>query len=267
MIDLSRGKTAVVTGAAGGIGLALARRFAGDGMNVVLADVDADRLAAAAEQVDGETFAVATDVGSWESVEALARKTADRFGDVHLVCNNAGVTLPGVTWEFTAEEWNWVIRVNLLGVVHGLRAFVPGMIEHGEQAHIVNTASIGGLVAFPGLALYAATKYGVVGLSETLANDLARSGVPVGVSVLCPGPTETDFRSNSRSLHPLRPESDPAEYEGVQRVSPSLVADQVVDAIRDGRFWILTHPEYNDTISRRTAAIVGGGEVVAPEIL
>jgi len=236
-------------------------------MNVVLADVAADRLAAAAEDVDGETLAVATDVGSWESVAALAGAATERFGRVHLLCNNAGVTLPGVTWEFTPEEWSWVIRVNLLGVAHGVRAFVPGMIAHREQAHVVNTASIGGLVAFPGLALYAATKYGVVGLSETLASDLARIGARVGVSVLCPGPTETDFRANSRSLHPERPEADPKEYDGVVRVSPEGVADQVVAAIRGGRFWILTHPEYNDTVARRTAAIVGDGGVVAPRIL
>jgi NAD(P)-dependent dehydrogenase (short-subunit alcohol dehydrogenase family) len=257
----------VVTGAAGGIGLALARQLAAEGMNVVIADVDGDRLAAAAEQVGGETLAVPTDVGSTESVEALARDAAERFGDVHLLCNNAGVTLPGVTWEFTQEEWNWVIRVNLLGVVHGLRAFVPAMIAHGEQAHVVNTASIGGLVAFPGLALYAATKYGVVGLSETLAGDLARVGARVGVSVLCPGPTETDFRSNSRSLHPQGAEADPSEYEGVVRVSPASVAEQVVAAIRDGRFWILTHPEYSDTVTRRTEAIVGGGGLVVPRIV
>jgi NAD(P)-dependent dehydrogenase (short-subunit alcohol dehydrogenase family) len=206
-------------------------------------------------------------VGSWDSVAALARAAAERFGDVHLLCNNAGVTLPGVTWEFTPEEWNWVVRVNLLGVAHGVRAFVPGMIAHGERGHVVNTASIGGLVAFPGLALYSATKYGVVGLSETLAGDLTRAGARVGVSVLCPGPTETDFRSNSRSLHPKGAEADPNEYDGVVRVSPESVADQVVAAIRAGSFWILTHPEYNDTVARRTAAIVGGGGVVAPRIL
>ena len=236
-------------------------------MNVVLADVDGDRLSAAAAQVGGETLSVATDVGSWQSVVALARQATERFGSVHLLCNNAGVTLPGVTWEFTPEEWNWVIRVNLLGVAHGLRAFVPGMIAHGEQAHVVNTASIGGLVAFPGLALYAATKYGVVGLSETLANDLAQAGARVGVSVLCPGPTETDFRSNSRSLHPQGADPEPTEYDGVARVSPESVANQVIDAVRKGRFWVLTHPEYNETVTRRTEAIVGGGGVVVPRIL
>jgi short-subunit dehydrogenase len=141
------------------------------------------------------------------------------------------------------------------------------MIAHGEQAHVVNTASIGGLVAFPGLALYAATKYGVVGLSETLANDLEQAGARVGVSVLCPGPTETDFRSNSRSLHPQGADDDPTEYEGVGRVSPESVAQQVLDAIREGAFWVLTHPEYNETVTRRTEAIVGGGGVVAPRIL
>jgi NAD(P)-dependent dehydrogenase (short-subunit alcohol dehydrogenase family) len=256
-----------VTGAAGGIGLALAHRLAADGMNVVLADVDAERLSAAAEQVNAETLAVPTDVGSWDSVVGLAQAATQRFGDVHLLCNNAGITLPGVTWEFTPEEWNWAIRVNLLGVAYGLRAFVPGMIAHGRPAHVVNTASIGGLVAFPGLALYAATKYGVVGLSETLAGDLDRAGARVGVSVLCPGPTETDFRSNSRSLHPQGVEPDPTEYDGVVRVSPEGVADQVVAAIREGTFWVLTHPEYNEIVTRRTAAIVGGGGVVAPRVL
>ena len=141
------------------------------------------------------------------------------------------------------------------------------MIAHGQPAHVVNTASIGGLVAFPGLALYAATKYGVVGLSETLASELAQRGARVGVSVLCPGPTETDFRSNSRALHPHGAGSDAAADDRAVRASPESVAEQVVTAIRDGRFWILTHPAYNETVARRTAAIVGGGGVVVPQIL
>jgi len=236
-------------------------------MNVVLADVDAVRLSAAAGQVDADTLAVPTDVGSWESVAALARATAERFGNVHLLCNNAAVTVPGLAWELTPEEWSWVVRVNLLGVAYGLRAFVPGMIAHGQWAHVVNTASIGGLVAFPGLGLYAATKYGVVGLSESLAGDLAGAGARVGVSVLCPGPTDTEFRSHSSALHPHGGEHDAAAYDAVVRVSPESVADQVVAAVRDGRFWILTHPEYNGTVARRTAAIVGGGEVVTAQIL
>ena len=256
-----------MTGAAGGIGLALAHRLAAQGMNVVLADVDGDRLSAAARQVNGETLAVPTDVGRWEAVSALARAATERFGDVHLLCNNAGVTLPGVTWEFTPDEWSWVVQVNLLGVAHGVHAFVPGMIAHGQPAHVVNTASIGGLVAFPGLALYAATKYGVVGLSETLASDLAGQGARVGVSVLCPGPTETEFRSNSGSLHPHGAKGDPTEYDGVVRVPPESVADQVVAAVRDGRFWILTHPRYNETVARRTAAMIGDGGVIVPEIV
>ena len=166
-------------------------------------------------------LAVPTDISSWPAVEALAMASAEQFGSVHVLCNNAGVTLPGVTWEYSREEWEWVIGVNLHGVVHGIRAFVPSMLAHGEPAHVVNTASIGGLMSFPGLAPYAATKYGVVGLSETLAQDLAERDASVGVSVLCPGPTETELRSHSRALHP---EGDDDlvtnDYEGVVADSP-----------------------------------------------
>ena len=157
----------------------------------------------------------------------------NKFGSVHVLCNNAGVTLPGVTWEYSREEWEWVIGVNLHGVVHGIRAFVPSMLAHGEPAHVVNTASIGGLMSFPGLAPYAATKYAVVGISETLAQDLAGRDAPVGVSVLCPGPTETELRSHSRALYPDR-DDDPVtnDYEGVVRIPPAEVANQVIEAIR-----------------------------------
>lgn len=261
-----------MTGAAGGIGLALCERFAAEGMGIGMADVDPARLEEAASRLAAESgaevLAVATDVSSWDAVEALAAATTERFGAVHVLCNNAGVTRPRVTWECSLEEWEWVIGVNLRGVVHGIKAFLPQMLAQREPAHIVNTASIGGLVAFPGLAMYAATKYGVVGLSETLANDLALQDASVGVSVLCPGPTETDFRSHSRALHPEGDEdSGVNEYEGVRRIPPARVAAQVVDAIRTGRFWILTHPEYDTTIEQRTRAMLDDGTVVTPEIL
>ena len=272
MIPDLRGRVAVVTGAASGIGLALCERFAAEGMRVVMADVHPERLDAAAAALAAETGAevlgVPTDISSWAAVEALAAASGERFGAVHVLCNNAGVTLPGVTWEYSLEEWEWVIGVNLSGVVHGIRAFVPPMLAHREPAHVVNTASIGGLMAFPGIAVYTATKYAVIGLSETLAHDLAGRAASIGVSVLCPGPTETDLRSHSRALHPEGEDDlDANEYEGVERIPPADVAGQVVEAIRSGRFWILTHPEYDATIEKRTRKMLETSAVVTPSIL
>jgi len=262
------GRVAVVTGAAGGIGLALATRFAAEGMRVVLSDVDQARLDDAASTIDGEVEAFAADVSRWEDVLALAARTVDRFGAAHVLCNNAGVTKPGAAWELTLEEWDWVLGVSLRGVVHGVKAFVPRMVESGEPGHVVNTASIGGLLAYPGLAPYSAAKAGVVGLSESLLHDLRERGAPVGVSVLCPGPVETDFRAHSRALHPEGPEANVAnEYAGVVRIPPADVAAQVVEAIRDDRFWILTHPAYRDSIERRARGIVETDEVVLPGLL
>ena len=271
MDDLD-GKVAVVTGAASGIGLALCERFTAEGMRVVMSDVDPVRLGAAAEELRGtsgaDVEAVPADVARWDDVESLAHRAVERFGAVHILCNNAGVTRPGPAWESTLEEWDWVLGVNLLGVVHGVKAFVPGMIDRGEPAHVVNTASVGGLLAYPGLAMYAAAKYAVVGFSESLYHDLRELGAPIGVSVLCPGPTETEFRAHSRALHPDGPAEDvPGEYAGVVRIPPSDVAGQVVDAIRTDRFWILTHSAYGEAIERRSRGIVETDEVVVPGFL
>jgi NAD(P)-dependent dehydrogenase (short-subunit alcohol dehydrogenase family) len=271
-MDQLRDRVAVVTGAAGGIGLALCERFAAEGMRVVMADVDPGRLETAAEGVAAETgadvLAVATDASRWEPVEALARRARERFGAVHVLCNNAGVTRPGPIWEAALDEWEWLLAVNLTGVFHGIKAFVPAMIERGEPAHVVNTASIGGLLAYPELGAYAASKYGVVGLSESLLHDLRANGAPIGVSVLCPGPVATDFRAHSRALHPGGPQADvPGEYDGVVRIPASDVASQVVDAIRSDRFWIVTHSAYHEAIERRSRGIVETDEVVVPGFL
>jgi NAD(P)-dependent dehydrogenase (short-subunit alcohol dehydrogenase family) len=256
---------AVVTGAAGGIGLALCEAFAAQGMRVVMADVDPGRLRSAADGIDGDVEAVPTDASRWDDVERLAQRTVERFGAPHVLCNNAGVTLPGLTWEFTLEEWEWVLAVNVRGVVHGIKAFVPRMIERGGASHIVNTASIGGLLAFPGLAMYCASKYAVVGLSESLRHDLREQGHPIGVSVLCPGPTETDLRRHSRGLKPGAEDPDAAdEYAGVSRIPPAQVATETVEAIRSDRFWILTHPAFGGAIERRTHGILETDEVVVP---
>jgi len=267
MNDL-RGRVAVVTGAASGIGLALCERFAAESMRLVMADVDPARLADAAAGVGDDAIGVPTDAASWDSVRALADAAFDRFGAVHVLCNNAGVTRPARTWEVTLEEWRWVLGVNLDGVFHGIKAFVPRMIEQGEPGHVVNTASVSGLLPYQGVAAYAASKYGAIGLSETLALDLREVGAPIGVSVLCPGPTETQFRVHSRALNPAGAEPTLTDdYAGVVRIPTSDVADMVVDAIRRDRFWIITHAAYHESIERRCRGIVETDELVAGGLL
>jgi NAD(P)-dependent dehydrogenase (short-subunit alcohol dehydrogenase family) len=264
-MDDLEGKVAVVTGAASGIGLALSERFVAEGMHVVMADVDAKRLEEATAAVGADTVAVPTDASRRAEVDALAARAAERFGSVHVLCNNAGVTRPGRAWEFTQEQWEWVLGVNLWGVVHGVNAFVPRMIESGEPAHVVNTASVSGLLSWPGLSLYAAGKYAVVGFSESLALDLRDEGVPIGVSVLCPGPTRTNFRASSRSLEPEAPGDAVPDVEAdVEWQTPADVAGKVVDAIRADRFWILTHPAYNPAIERRTREAITTGDLPEP---
>ena len=267
-----RGRVAVVTGAASGIGLALCERFAAEGMRLVMADVDSARLEESVGQLKeasgADVIAVPADAASWDSVEALAQRAFAEFGAVHVLCNNAGVTRQALTWELTLEEWRWVLSVNLDGVFHGIKAFVPRIIEKGEPGHVVNTASVSGPLPYQGVAAYAASKYGAVGLSETLALDLRELGAPIGVSVLCPGPTETQFRVHSRALYPDGPEPTPADdYAGVVRIPTSDVVDMVLDPIRRDRFWIVTHPAYHGPIEQRCRGIVETDELVAGGLL
>jgi NAD(P)-dependent dehydrogenase (short-subunit alcohol dehydrogenase family) len=263
-----RGRVAVVTGAASGIGLALCERFAAEGMRVVMADLPDAPLEAAAQKVrdaaataqaghtalGGDTVLVQpTDVARWSDVETLARLTRERFGGTHVVCNNAGVRTMGNLWDVTLEDWHWVVNVNLWGVIHGLKAFVPDMIARGEPGHIVNTASIVGLVGAADNGPYAASKSGVVGVSEALREELKLAGAPIGVTVLCPGRVPTNIRENSSRL---RPSGTPVAARGSGRtdreVHPAEVAGMVVDAIRNDRFWLLTHPEFADKVEART---------------
>jgi NAD(P)-dependent dehydrogenase (short-subunit alcohol dehydrogenase family) len=269
------GKVAVVTGAASGIGLALSRRLGADGMRVMMADVEEPALAAAARSLadDGiEAATAVTDVSDADAVDALARATLDRFGAVHVVCNNAGVAGGGLAWQVPAPVWDWIVGVNLYGVVHGVRSFVPHLIAQGE-GHVVNTASVAGLLGSPGLSAYCATKHAVVGLSETLAHDLAAVGSPVGVSVLCPGFVRTRIAEADRNW-PARygPPPVTGDQPGAEEmrqaiagaiesgVDPAVIADAVRDAIVAGRFWILTHPEFNDAVVGRYRAAVGEGD-------
>jgi NAD(P)-dependent dehydrogenase (short-subunit alcohol dehydrogenase family) len=195
-------RVAVITGAASGIGWALAEQCAREGMKVVLADVEPEALAKAEASLKAggaSALAVRTDVSRAGDVEALAHKTLEAFGAVHLLCNNAGVATIGCIWESTLADWEWVVGVNLWGVIHGVRAFVPHMLAQDTECHIVNTASMSGLVSMPGSGAYNVTKHGVVTLSETLHREFAERGAKVKVSVLCPGIVNTRILESARN--------------------------------------------------------------------
>ena len=263
------GKVAVVTGAASGIGRALAQRFARAHMKVVLADVEAAALATVARELTdacAETLAVPTDVSRAEDVDTLARRTLERFGAVHVLCNNAGVALAAPVWEQTLEDWRWLLGVNLWGVVHGVRTFVPLMLDAKTPGHVVNTASVAGLTSAPGLGAYNVSKHAVVTLSETLAKDLAAAGAPIKVSVLCPGFVNTRILDSARNrpedLGPERPRAP--ELEDVVRslvaagMPPAEVASCVLRAIEEERFYVLTHPDFLAQVKERCQDIVEG---------
>jgi NAD(P)-dependent dehydrogenase (short-subunit alcohol dehydrogenase family) len=265
------GKVAVVTGAASGIGQALATRFARAGMNVVLADVEPDALAAAERALAGAgatVLAVRTDVSRAEDVDALARATVARFGTVDVVCNNAGVSLAGPVWEHTLEDWQWLLGVNLWGVVHGIRTFVPLMLAQKTEGHIVNTASVAGLTSVPGLGVYNVSKHAVVTLSETLAKDLALAGARIKVSVLCPGFVNTRILESDRNrpaaLARGSERERPSEMGDVVRaliaagMPPAEVAGHVFRAIEEERFYVLTHPDFAARVRERCEDILEG---------
>ena len=263
-----QGKVAVVTGAASGIGRALAERCAQEGMRVVLAGINEQTLMQASQELRDEgasVLAVQTDVSKAGDVEALAQKAFDTYGAVHLLFNNAGVGAGTIIWESTLADWEWTMDVNLWGVIHGIRAFVPRMLAQDTEGHIVNTASIAGLTSGPGLGIYKVTKYGVVTLSETLYHELALRGAKIKTSVLCPGFVKTRIMDGARN-RPARLQNDPAEVKmGPESValiqfmlqaveagmSPEQVADIAFQAIRDETFYILTHPETKEAIRVR----------------
>lgn len=262
-MDDLRGKVAVITGGASGIGLAVAKACAAEGMKLVLADIEAGPLAdvAAAFERDGvEVLGVRTDVSDPDAVEALAAATYERFGAAHLVMNNAGVVTGGRAWEQSLEDWNWVIGVDLWGVIYGVKSFVARMVAAGEPGHVVNTASIAGLLAMPGIAPYDVAKAGVVSLSECLHHDLQAAAAPIGVSVLCPGRVASRIGESDRN----RPggTNNPSYRPGTD-VPPTLLSAEhtaalVVDAVKTGRFWILTHDGYDEWLTRRAATMLTG---------
>jgi NAD(P)-dependent dehydrogenase (short-subunit alcohol dehydrogenase family) len=276
MRDLT-GRTAVVTGGASGIGLALGRAFAEAGMKVMLADIEADALAAAVESLRGvgpDVRSIACDVGDPASVERAAAASFEAFGNVHVVCNNAGVGAGSGIDNISVDTWRWVLDVNLMGVVHGVRRFLPHIRAHGGGGHIVNTASMAGMLSGMGFSPYAASKFAVVTMSEGLAMELRPLGI--GVTVVCPGFASTRIGDNGRN----RPE----RYGPAQR--PSLatragvmaaqiaelvrtgidsadVAARVVAAIRDDELYVFTHPEMRAEAAERFASILAAMDKAA----
>jgi len=259
------GKVAVVTGAGSGIGKGLAERFVAEGMNVVLADIDEVRLRLVESELSesgGNVLPVVCDTSLEESVQALAQRALDHYGAAHVLCNNAGVVGKGDPWTGPMAVWDWVVGINLYGVIHGIRAFLPIMTEQGE-GHIVNTASMAGLLAMPGAAPYNVTKHGVVALSEGLFTELKGTGSRVGVSVLCPGYVRTELMKKMAWAERLGDEPPPTANpvgqvvdqmlrDGIEDgMPPSEVAAHVVAAIKADRFWILTHPDFGPTVTER----------------
>jgi NAD(P)-dependent dehydrogenase (short-subunit alcohol dehydrogenase family) len=269
---IGAGRVAVVTGAASGIGRALAEAFAAAGSAVVVADLDATNaevVAAGIRERGGEAIAIAVDVSDAAAVDRLAAATIERYRHVDVLCNNAGVSTFNLMRDQTLDDWRWVFNVNLWGVVHGLQSFVPIMREQGTPAHIVNTASIAGLmsgVAFIGP--YAATKVAVVSISETLALEWQIDGTPIHISVLCPSSVDTKVMESERG----RPASLGCEqrtemaesvrlmirdsFTGPTGKTPGAVAEIVLDAIRARRFWIITHPDEGAPVGTRFADIL-----------
>ena len=266
-----QGRVAVVTGAASGIGLSLAERFAAEGMKVVMADIEGAALDSAAAAVRAKAqavLAVRIDVSRAEDVEQLARETYAAFGAAHVVCNNAGVAVIGAVHEHSLADWEWIIGVNLWGVIHGVRAFVPRMLAGGDEGHIVNTASMAGLSTAPFMSVYDVTKHGVVALSESMFKEFEATGAPISVSVVCPGLINTSIMRSSRNRPPELSEegkAGPMAQAFGQALGdrltggypPSEVADQVVRGIREKRFYVVpAQPEVRKAATIRAQDII-----------
>jgi len=278
-MDELRGQTAVVTGAASGIGRAIAERFLTEGMNLVLADIEEKALDATVKELgaNGDVISVPTDVTDPASVEGLRDAALHRFGGVHVICNNAGVGgLGSSTWEGPLAAWEWVLGVNLWGVLHGVRTFVPLLIEQ-DAGRVVNTASLAGLAALPGMGPYSASKHAVLALSESLQLELVMFGSKVKVHVLCPGFLRTGIADSQRNW-PARLGELPADTEMTsmlrqmvkdlvdEGLPPAAIADQLLDAMREDRFLVTTHQEQAEALADARREVVGGKEPAMPDI-
>lgn len=274
-----KGKVAVITGAASGIGKSMAERCVQEGMKVVLADIGEAELAmteAELKAAGGMVLALRTDVSKRGDMEALAHRAFDVFGAVHLLCNNAGVAAGGAPWEATWNDWEWVVGVNLWGVIHGVKVFTPLMMAQNVECHIINTASAAGLVAGSGSGPYAVTKHAVVALSESLYLALQQRKSLVRASVLCPGMVRTNIgeieRARPEELRNAPVEKTTEREAGLaafkalldRAMSPGRVADVVFEAIGDERFYILPHPEWIEAVRLRTDQLLSMENPVSP---
>ena len=264
-------RVAVVTGGASGLGRAMATRLAREGMKIVLADIERpalDAIEAEFKRAGHTAIGVLCDVSKAGDVEALADKALAAFGAVHVVCNNAGVAPGGLVWEHSTKDWEWAMGVNVWGVIHGVRVFTPILLRQNTEGHIVNTASVAGLLSLPGMALYCVTKHAVVTLSECLHHDLVEHGDLVRCSVLCPAYVPTAISDSERNRPALLRDERQKSREDLERearlrhavqsgrISAEQVADQVFDAIREQRFYILTHRKIKGAIETRMQDIL-----------
>jgi NAD(P)-dependent dehydrogenase (short-subunit alcohol dehydrogenase family) len=274
------GKTAVITGAASGIGFALAKHAAAQGMSLVLADIDEAALQAAAEQLSlpaDRVLALRTDVRHAAEIKALADAAYGKFNRVHLLFNNAGVALARTTWEHTVADWEWILRVNLWSVVHGISEFLPRMQAQGGPAHIVNTASVAGLVSNPGMAAYNVSKHGVVTLSETLSLELQMTQSPIGVSLLCPAWVPTGIGNSERNRPSDVAQTKPIEGLTAQlnkRIGKAIASGQLTaddmavetfNAISEKRFYVIPHSYMFPVIETRMKEILNQQNPTLPK--
>jgi NAD(P)-dependent dehydrogenase (short-subunit alcohol dehydrogenase family) len=263
------GKVAVVTGGASGIGKSIAGALLAEGMQVVIADVEEGALEAAASELGA--VGIRADVSDPASVEQLAAETLDRFGAVHVVCNNAGIGPRGQIADLTLDDWRWIVGVNLWGVIHGVTTFLPILERNADGGHIVNTASMAGLAPVPGIGSYCVTKYGVVALTETLAIELEDAGSKVGVTVLCPGPVRTNIKASSRNRPAALGTGGLVDYDLEQNparrndhwLDPVEVGPIVVGAIKRGELYGVTHPEFFVRVEQRHERLVRAFEHAA----
>ena len=268
-METLEGKVVVVTGGGSGIGLAIARAVAAQGAIPVIADIEVAALDEALRSLPDGTLAVTTDVSDLASVEALRDAVLDRHGRVDVICNNAGVSTFNLIADQTIDDWRWVLDVNLWGVIHGVSTFLPVMTRQGTPGHVVNVSSVAGLMSgIPFIGPYAVSKVGVVSLSETLRQELGFTGVPIGVSVVCPGSTNTNVMESDRNrpatIAPeARTEMGEAMRVGIKDTftaptgaEPSVVADHVVDAVLHDRFWVIPSSDMTDGYRARFAEIL-----------
>jgi NAD(P)-dependent dehydrogenase (short-subunit alcohol dehydrogenase family) len=261
-VENLRGRIGVVTGGASGIGKAIGAAMVAEGMQVMLADVEADRLHATAEAIGA--VGVVADVSRAEDVNAIARAAVERFGTVHVLCNNAGIGPMAPLADLTLGDWRWMLDVNLWGVIHGITSFLPILRGNAEGGHVVNTASMAGLMPVPSLTPYCASKYAVVGLSEAMAIELAADGGRIGVSILCPGPVRSDLGRSTRNrpaalagalTDVLLEDSVQFQEEAIDWLSAEETAAQVIRAIRHNELYVITHPGMRAPVESRHRAI------------